>query len=307
MNKINLRNVVNPELKELFDTENSKPFMALKSEPFSVSTGQGSGSGPGETLLALLVPGATRAGKGDLDIDGGMWEVKGGSYTVKKNSLGQSNAWLDCSSIKASGLRAKFTEVMQKYLSKYWNKKITTNDGTVLTLSDLSRLADFRPSSIWALSYLFKQLRPEQRYSVLEELYDEIFPTLKKKYPKPFDSAIRLSAEAIMVQDTKDTLSDVQARLAMLEYMAGPYNAKGIVVFNKTTDEMMVIQGIKGINTAMKTNTLSTQTMTMQGKGDTKAHPGIFLTAPREEIEPQLGIIRTKPHKPKVRKIRESD
>jgi hypothetical protein len=52
MNKINLRNVVNPELKELFDTENSKPFMALKSEPFSVSTGQGSGSGPGETLLS---------------------------------------------------------------------------------------------------------------------------------------------------------------------------------------------------------------------------------------------------------------
>jgi len=305
MNKTNLKNLVNSELAELFNPENSKPFDSLKSLPLATSTGPGQGSGPGETILALLVPGANKAGKGDLKIGDDMWEIKGGSYSVAKNSLKTSNAWLDCSNIKATGLRIIFQDVIHDYLKKSWSKLVSAGDRK-MTLSELSRLADFRPSSIWAMAYLFKQLKPEQRYTVLDKMYDAVFPTLKKKYPKVFDSSIRLSAEAILQQDTENTLSNLHAKLAMLEYQAGPYKAKGIVVFNKTTNDIMVLQGIKGINSGMATGALSTQTLTIQGKGDAKAHPGIFLSSDRSSIEQQLGIQRTRDYKPKVRQFREN-
>jgi hypothetical protein len=308
MKKVTLQDIVNPALSELFNPDNNEAFSILKNKVLSTSVGPGQGSGPGETILALLIPNSKKAGKGDLRINDELWEIKGGSYNSEGNSLKESGAWLDCTEgVKAPQLRAAFSETLQKYLGKYWNKKIQVGSRGTYTLSDLARISDFRPNSIWAMHYLLNQIKMDARYHVIEEVYAKYFPSLKKRYPKTFDSAITVTLNAIRLQDTDDKLSDIHAKLAMMEYMFGAYKSKGIIVFNKTTDELMVIQGIKGINASLTSGSLYTKTMTLQGGGDAKAAPGIFLATDRDKIEAQLGIKRSKPFKAKVRKFIESN
>jgi hypothetical protein len=275
--KLNLKTIINPKLSELF--ANQQAFNKLALLPLSTGTGQGSGIGPGEALFACLTPNAKKAGKSDLTIDGpeNVWEVKGGKSQ-------ESTGWLDASGAKATDLRRAFLSQVDPILRSKGRKTMKFKDGTVTTINDLIDNADFRPEKFRELKSVFKLLTPEEQIATIDALYAVIAPTLKsnpdskKMYNRYVKDTVKLIAN-ITNRSELEPINKLQAKLSMIEYAVGPYQAKNFLIYNYVTQDMVVIQGIDGIAESIDSSesNLMTTAITMRGKGADKGSPGIAI------------------------------
>jgi hypothetical protein len=291
--KYKLNTLVNPKLQAIFEPSNKEIFGSLLRLPFTEGTGFGAGIAPGESLLACLLPGATSAAKGDLEINGEVWEMKAGSYSfnAEKGKLGKSGAWLDCSKIAENAplLKKAFADSILNYLTNK-NKKITV-DRNVYTVGDLIKLADFRPTKLPQLNTLLSLIKPEQALQVLSDTYSAIVPTVKAKNLKAFNAAVKLSLPLIQNNDSV-ALGKLHVKLSMFEYALGEFKATNFIFYNSTTQDIVLIQGTSAFSKSLESNygILST-TFTMNGAN--KASAGVFLQADsQEEVDKTVGYVR---------------
>jgi hypothetical protein len=291
--KYKLNNIVNVKLKPIFDPENKEIFGSLLRLPFSEGTGFGAGIAPGESLLACLLPGATSAAKGDIEMNGETWEMKAGSYgfNAEKGKLGKSGAWLDCSKVaeNAPSLKKVFADSVIKYITNK-NKKVTIGKN-ILSIGDLIKLADFRPTKLEHLKVLFNMLGSDNAFNVLSDTYGEIVPTVKAKNLKTFNAAVKLSLPLIE-QNNSAELAKLHVKLSMFEYALGEFKATNFIFYNSTTHDIAIIQGPGSFSNALtpKYNIL-TSSFTMNGGN--KASAGVFLQADsQEEVDKTVGYVR---------------
>ena len=296
--KYKLSNIVNPKLQPIFDPSNKEIFGSLLRLPFTEGTGFGAGIAPGESLLACLLPGATSASKGDLEINGEVWEMKGGSYSfnAEKGKLGKSGAWLDCSKIaeNAPALKKAFADSILTFITNK-NKKIALGNN-VYTVGDLIKLADFRPTKLPQLKSLLALIKPDQALQVLSDTYSSIVPTVKAKNSKAFNAAVKLSLPLIENLDAVE-LGKLHVKLSMLEYAIGEFKATNFIFYNSTTQDIALVQGTKSFSNALgpKYGVLTTP-FTMNGAN--KASAGVFLQADsQEEVDKTVGYVRKRGRK----------
>lgn len=298
-----LSDIVHPSIKAIFDPANRAQFRALLNLPWTEGAGRGAGVGPGESLLACLIPGATQPAKGDLSVNGENWEVKAGSYTFnpQTNKKGVSNAWLDCSSNsdKAPVMKAAFVSALSNLKTK--NQKKIQVKGNVLTLGEIINLADFRSKSLIYLQIVLQQLeRFDLQYDAIAEAYSAIVPTVKAKKKSTFNKAVVDSVNAILNLDatTPKTLATIHVNLSMLEYGIGDYKSPNFIFYNSTTQDIAFSQGTSSISkaTSGKDGIIPLYTFTMNGSG--KASAGVFLSGGTDaEVDSILGFQRKRPAK----------
>ena len=294
-----LTNIVDARIKPILDPANRKFFKALKDLPWTEGSGRGGGVGPGESLLACLIPNATQPPKGDLFINGENWEVKAGSYTYNSetNKKGTSNAWLDCSSNsdKAPVMKQAFMEALGAKLKTKNQRKIKVGNN-VLTLGEVIRNADFRKQSLPYLKIVLEQLeRFDLQYDAISAAYKAIVPTVAEKRAKTFNNAVTESIDAILnlSADTSRILARIHARLSLLEYGIGDYKSPNFIFYNSTTQDIVFSQGTSSINKSVggDSRVVPLYTFTMNGTG--KASAGVFLAAAdEEEVDNILGYQR---------------
>lgn len=273
--KLNLKNIINPKLSELFS--NQEVFENLAKLPMSEKTGMGSGVGPGEAIFACLTPNAKKAGKSDLIIDNSTWEVKGGKSQ-------ESTGWLDATGAKATDLRQAFLSVVDPLLRSKGRKKMEFKDGTVTTLNDIIDNADFRKEKFRELKTVFKLLSFEDQLKTIDALYTVIAPTVKadnktkRLYNTYVEDTVNLIAK-VTNQSELEPISKLQAKLSMIEYAIGAYKADNFLIYNYVTQDMVVIQGIKGISQSIDSSesNLMATAITMRGKGADKGSPGLSI------------------------------
>ena len=296
--KYKLNSIVDPKLQPIFDPSHKDVFGSLLRLPFTEGTGFGAGIAPGESLLACLLPGATSASKGDIEMNGEVWEMKAGSYSfnAEKGKLGKSGAWLDCSKIaeNAPSLKKVFADSVLTYLTNK-NKKITLGKN-VYTVGDLIKLADFRPTKLPQLNALLALISPEQALQVLSDTYGAIVPTVKAKNLKAFNNIVKASLPLIQSSDAVE-LGKLHVKLSMFEYAMGEFKATNFIFYNSTTQDIALIQGTGSFSNALdpKYGILST-TFTMNGAN--KASAGVFLQAEnQDEVDKTVGYVRKRPKK----------
>jgi hypothetical protein len=273
--KLNLKNIINPSLSRIFD--NQKAFEKLALLPFTEGTGQGSGVGPGESLFACLVPNSKKATKSDLIIDGDTWEIKGGKGQ-------ESTGWLDATGAKATDLRQAFLSVVNPILRPSGRKKLEFRDGTTVTLNDIIDDADFRPEKFRNLKTVFKLLEPNEQLKTIDAIYTILSPTVKTdpKTKKIYDRYVKDTVKLINTASNQSELGPInrlQAKMSMMEYAIGAYKASNFLIYNYVTQDIVVIQGLEGIEAAIdSSNTaLITTAITMRGSGAKKGSPGISI------------------------------
>jgi hypothetical protein len=273
--KLNLKTIINPKLSELF--ANQEAFTGLALLPLSDGTGQGSGIGPGEAIFACLTPNAKKAAKSDLIIDGGTWEVKGGKSQ-------ESTGWLDSTGAKATDLSQAFKKSVDPILRSKGRKLMKFKDGTTVTINDLIDNADFRPEKFKELKTVFKLLDPTDQIKTIDAIYTVIAPTVKsdentkKIYKKYVKDTVNLITN-ITNQSEILSINKLQAKLSMIEYAIGTYKAANFLIYNYVTQDIVVIQGIAGIDEAIDSadSNLMTTAITMRGAGAKKGSPGISI------------------------------
>lgn len=291
--KYKLNAIVDPKLRSIFDPSNKEVFGSLLRLPFSEGTGFGAGIAPGESLLACLLPGATSAAKGDLEMNGEVWEMKAGSYgfNAEKGKLNKSGAWLDCSKIAENAplLKKAFADSILSYITNK-NKKITIGQN-IYTVGDLIKLADFRPTKLPQLSTLLSLIKPDQALQVLSDTYGAIVPTVKAKNLKAFNAVVKMSLLLIQNNDSVE-LGKLHVKLSMFEYALGEFKATNFIFYNSTTHDIALIQGTSAFSKSLESNygILST-TFTMNGSN--KASAGVFLqTDNQAEVDKTVGYVR---------------
>lgn len=255
--KLNLKTIVSSQLQGIFD--NKEAFTSLVLMPFSEQTaGFGGGVGPGEALLAMLIPGAKRSSSAsDLMIGSDIWEVKSGGSDSSK-------AWLDSSTVAPAELRRIFNDHTES-LRPQLRKKITYKDGTQFTLSQVLDLADFRAEKFRFLRTAFQYLNDADRKKIISEMYALLFPSVKKgKTSKIYAQYVTDTINNILIGE-RLPVADIQAKLGMLEYSLGSYQASNFIIYNYNTQELLIIQGTKGIIDSIDNpdNMLRSETITM--------------------------------------------
>ena len=170
--KLNLKTILSSQLQGILDNKEAFPSLALM--PFSEQTaGFGGGVGPGEALLAMLIPGAKRSSTAsDIMIGKDIWEVKSGGSDSSK-------AWLDSATVAPAELRRIFNDHTAG-LRPLLRKKIRYKDGTEFTLSQVLDLADFRAEKFRFLRTTFGYLNDADRKKIIGEMYALLFPSVKK-------------------------------------------------------------------------------------------------------------------------------
>lgn len=287
--KFNLQTVINPKIKAIFD--NSEAFEALLYLPFAEQkAGFGGGVGPGEALLAMLIPNAKRANPGDLSVNGETWEIKSGSYSSPSKG---SSAWLDSAPGKLTGgaLRKVFEKSISDFIKPLLQKSVTV-DGNKLRVSQALELADFRSKAFPYLRAVFGIFDNDQKIIVIDDLYSELYPTLKKEDKKAYDDILVRSIVAINTGNHQE-LAKNQAKGGMLEYAVGSYASPNFIIYNSTTHDILSIKGIGGISKSLDdpSNNLLATTATM-GKS-AKASAGIFLqTNDQDYLDQRFGFER---------------
>jgi hypothetical protein len=269
---VNLKSSINPEISEIFD--NKEAFVKLVQMPFSEQkAGYGGGVGPGEALLAMIIPGAKRApGSSDLEIDGQVWEVKGGG--ADKNF-----AWLDSApGVSPAELKREFIDSITPTLGTKLRKKFTYSDGTSYSLSDIINLADFRDTKFKHLRTVFKLLDDSTKLKTLDAIYNKLFSSIKNSNPKIYKKSLNDSVAAIDTGNRK-ILADIQAKLGMIEYAVGSYKAENAFVYNYSTNELRATRGVDGIISSIDdpSSLLRTETITMGSSK--KPSAGIVLAS----------------------------
>jgi hypothetical protein len=287
--QFNLKTAINPKLAAIFD--NKEAFEALLYLPFAEQkAGFGGGIGPGEALLAMLIPNAKRANPGDISVNNETWEIKSGSYSSPSKG---SSAWLDSSPGKLTGpsLRKVFDSAMVGFIKPLLQKSVTVGD-TKLRVSQALELADFRSKAFPYLKAVFSVLENQQRIEVLDKVYSEQYPTVLKKDQDTYNDILIRSSIAIKEGDHK-TLAKAQAKGGMMEYALGNYNSPNFIIYNSTTQDILAINGKEGIFNSLddSSNNLMATTATM-GKS-AKASAGVFLqTADHEFLDKAFGFDR---------------
>lgn len=272
LQKLNLKNIINPELLELFS--NQTIYTELAKLPLTEGTGMGSGVGPGESIFACLTPNTKKAVKSDLEIDGKIWEVKGGSSQ-------DSTGWLDATSAKATDIKAAFLDGIKR-LTKNPEKEITRSDGSIVPVKALYNAADFREGRFLNLKTIMGLLRPEERYITIDKMYEQIAPTVKrdsklsKIYNQSVEDTVKLIINAKDVGSIKP-IEKMQAKLSMLEYAIGSFKAENFLIYNYVTQDMVVVQGIEGIIQSIDgpSSMFVFKPITMIGTGAAKGSPGL--------------------------------
>ena len=255
--KLNLKTITSSQLQGIFD--NKEAFTSLALMPFSEQTaGFGGGVGPGEALLAMLIPGAKRSSTAsDLMIGSDIWEVKSGGSDSSK-------AWLDSSTVAPAELRRIFNDHTESLRPKL-RKIIPYKDGTKFTLSQVLDLADFRAEKFRFLKTAFQFLNDADRKKIIGEMYALLFPSVKKgKTSKIYAQYVTDTIDNILVGQ-RLPIADIQAKLGMLEYALGSYQASNFIIYNYNTQELLIIQGTKGIIDSIDNpdNMLRSETITM--------------------------------------------
>ena len=275
--KLDLKTIINPNLSGLFADQEAYNGLALL--PLSDGTGQGSGVGPGEAVFACLVPNAKKAVKSDLTIDGfGTVEVKGGKGQ-------ESTGWLDATGAKATDLRSAFLSIVNPALLPTpgaGRKKFKFKDGTETTLTDIIADADFRPEKFRELKTVFKLLSPDDQIKTIDALYAVIAPTVKsnpdssKMYNRFVKDTVKLIAN-ITSRSELEPINKLQAKLSMIEYAIGAYKAETLLIYNYVTQDIVLINGIAGIEESINSSDLIATAITMRGQGAKKGSPGIAI------------------------------
>jgi hypothetical protein len=269
VSKINLKKVINPKIAEILD--NRKAFEGLVLLPFSEQkAGFGGGVGPGEALLAMLIPKAKKApGPSDLQIgEKDIWEIKGGGSDTAK-------AWLDSATVAPAQLRDIFNKETAS-LKPQFRKKISYSDGSQFTLSQVLDLADFRHEKFRYLRTAFRYLDSNNHKNIIKGMYQLLFPGVKKKEPKLYSSYVEGTIKAIL-EGNRRLVADIQAKLAFLEYSLGSYQADNFIIYNYLSNDLIIFRGMEGILDSIenKDNMVKTETITMGNAK--KSSPGVTL------------------------------
>ena len=276
--KSNLKLIINPKIIGIFD--NKEVFVNLALMPFAEQkAGFGGGVGPGEALLAMVIPGAKRApGPSDLEIQGKTWEVKGGGSETSK-------AWLDSATVAPAELRRIFTDETES-LKPQLRKKIRFTDGSVYTLSQVLDLSDFRDEKFKFLRTAFRYLDSSNHKSIINKMYERLFPNVKKKESKLYATYVKDTINSIL-EGNRRIVADIQAKLGMLEYGLGSYQADNFIIYNYNTHELIAISGLEGIINSIdnKDNMVKTETITMGNSK--KSSAGVTLISKPSKRSPK--------------------
>lgn len=279
ISKPNLRNVLNPKIVGILDDK--KAFAGLVLTPFSEQkAGFGGGIGPGEALFAMIIPDAKKApGASDLKIGEEIWEVKGGGSDTSK-------AWLDSASVAPAQLRDIFNRKTAILRPKFRNR-ITYKDGNVFTLSQVLDLADFRDEKFKFLRTAFNRLEDNDRKSIIKEMYELLFPNVKKYDSSFFNKGIKETVDSIL-EGNRRAVADVQVKLALSEYSLGSYKASNFIIYNYLNNDLILIRGKGGIVDAIdnKANMVKTETITMGNAK--KSSPGVTLLTKPGKRKPKV-------------------
>lgn len=261
-----LQNYIIPELSGIFTNPS---FLSLVQLPFDKR-----GLGPGESVLAILIPDAKKASKGDLEIDGEIWEVKGAGY---KADGSDNQSWIDSAGINVKGntlgeiFRTKINSILGKKIPK-----VIEVDGQVLDFDTVLNLADFRSKSLPKLSSIMKLLKYDKRVDVLDSIYSKMFPGCKEKLPDDYRAFIDDSIRLINEQKP-ESLARLQSRFSLKEYGLGAYNSPNFIFYNPSYQDVVFSKGVASVDEFYNDPQFSVSTITM--KGD-KPSTGIFLKSP---------------------------
>jgi hypothetical protein len=132
----------------------------------------------------------------------------------------------------------------------------------------------------------------EQKIKVMDDLYSELYPTVKKKDEEFYNDTLIRSIIAIN-QGDHQTLAKSQAKCGMLEYALGSYNSPNFIIYNSTTHDILSIKGKEGIVKSLDdpSNNVLATTATM-GKS-AKASAGVFLqTKDQNFLDTKFGFER---------------
>jgi len=261
-----LENFIIDDLKEIFT--NRQAFTNLVKLPFDER-----GTAPGEALLAMLIPNAKKAAKGDLDINGNIWEVKGAGY---KTSGSDNVNWIDSAGInvKGSTLKEKFKAELIKI--KKLPKFLSVNDETY-NLKDAVNLADFRPNALPFLAAILDSVTPGLQLQLIDSVYSELYPGCKEKISSQYNTFLKTTIHLILDLNASE-LAKEQAKFSLLEYGFGAYNSPNFIFYNPSYNDILFSNGVMSVDDLINDPQLRvTATVTM--KGD-KPSPGVFLTSP---------------------------
>jgi hypothetical protein len=278
--KVNLRNAINPKLIGILD--NKQAFSKLAVMPFSDQTaGYGGGVGPGESLFAMLIPNAKKAPSSDLLIGDKVWEVKAGGSDTSK-------AWLDSSpGVSPAELKREFIDSISETVKPKLRKKYRYKDDSVYTLSEIVSLADFRDGTFKHLRTVFNLLEKRTKVKTLDAIYSKLFGDIKKKEPELYKDFLIKSLVSIESGNRKE-LANTQAKLGMIQYAVGSYQAENMLIYNYNTQDVVTMRGIEGIIQSIDNpaNLVRTETITMGSSK--KPSAGISLASKAPVRKPKI-------------------
>jgi hypothetical protein len=261
-----LQNFVIPELSNLFT---NSEFKSLVQMPFDKR-----GLGPGEALLAILIPNAKKASKGDLEINNEIWEVKGAAY---KADGSDNSSWIDSAGIGVKGntLGEIFRAEVKKSLGNNIPNKLNV-DGRDLDFELLLNLADFRKFSLSKLSAVMELLDYNKKKDIIDKIYSKLFPGCKEKISEEYDSFVNDSINLIS-EKNYDSLARIQTKFSLKEYGLGAYNSPNFIFYNPSYQDVIFSKGIDSVEDFYNDKQFVVSTITMRGD---KPSPGIFLKSP---------------------------
>jgi hypothetical protein len=280
----NLEDVITkmpPTVKQVFDHVKSTLL------DISLSTGQRDATGPFEAMLCIM-GGATKLSKGDLEINGKAYEVKGSSITVGltptgTTKSGYSGAWLDASkNVKGATVKSELYAALADYVPA---TQFTPKYNAIVDQ------ADFRADGIPALQDILDSIPSGEKIVFGNDLYAAqkqimlrihslLFPSIKtlktKKYN--FEEEVEDILNFVLVGDYH-AIAKKQGIMAMLEYNVGEYQSS-FILYNKSTQQYKIIEGFDDIISLAKDPDahgvrFGSNTVTMNKKSD-KAYPGIY-------------------------------
>jgi hypothetical protein len=255
----------------------------------------GGGIGPGEALLGCLIGNSTSATPGDLSINGETWEIKAGSYGLSKTGSPKPSgaAWIDSSKVKGSMLRAVFDKAMSDILKSKLraNVNVQGKDAKTVRVHEALALADFRPTGLPYLKAVFDIITPQQKYQVLDTMYDKLFSAVKQHDANLINQGVTDSIAAIDSLNGRE-LAKIQVKLAFIDYGVGHYNSPNFFIYNTTTQDILIIRNLEGIDNVFNPKFNLLVTPATMGKSD-KASPGVFIAADNpDEVDSMLGYTR---------------
>jgi hypothetical protein len=117
-------------------------------------------------------------------------------------------------------------------------------------------------------------------------MYELLFPGVKKQEAKLYSSYVKDTINAIL-EGNRSLVADIQAKLGLLEYGLGSYQANNFMIYNYLTNDLIIIRGLEGITNAIdnKDNMVKTETITMSNAK--KSSAGVTLRSKPSRRKPK--------------------